>query len=129
MASFGELLSELRKDGGMTQRDLAQILHVSVSTVSNYEKDVHLPDVEKLISIADFFHVTTDYLLGRTEYNISLDELSKVVLRGKTVAEVVEMLQVLNEEQLNALGVALDDMYFKTSVIHKSQETKRNRDI
>lgn len=129
MASFGELLSELRKDRGMTQRDLGQVLHVSVSTISNYEKDVHLPDVEKLVNIADFFHVTTDYLLGRTEYNVSLDELSKVVLRGKTVAEVVEMLQVLNEEQLNALGVALDDMYFKTSVIHKSQETKRNRDI
>ena len=48
MARFGELLAELRKDSGMTQKQLAERLHVSVGTVSNYENGVHLPDLEKL---------------------------------------------------------------------------------
>ena len=67
MSKFGELLAELRQDRKMTQRDLAQILHVSVGTISNYENSVHFPDVEKLMELADFFGVTTDYLLGRSD--------------------------------------------------------------
>lgn len=63
MSNFGELLAELRLDRKMTQKDLAKMLFVSVGTISNYEKGVHFPDIEKLIDLADFFHVTTDYLL------------------------------------------------------------------
>ena len=62
MSKFGELLAELRLDRKMTQKDLAKMLFVSVGTISNYEKGVHFPDIEKLIDLADFFHVTTDYL-------------------------------------------------------------------
>lgn len=43
MAEFGELLAELRKDRSMTQHELADVLHVSVGTISNYEKSVHFP--------------------------------------------------------------------------------------
>lgn len=64
MAEFGELLPELRKDMGMTQQELASVLHISVVTVFNYEKGVYFPDLEKLVNMADFFHVTTDHLLG-----------------------------------------------------------------
>lgn len=65
MRKFGEILAELRQDHKLTQKDLAQEMFVSVGTISNYENGVHYPDVEKLISLADFFDVTTDYLLGR----------------------------------------------------------------
>ena len=65
MAQFNELLVELRQDRKMTQEELAQVLYVTSGTISNYENGVHLPDIEKLISLADFFDVTTDYLLGR----------------------------------------------------------------
>lgn len=41
MASFGELLAELRRDKNMTQKQLAEILHVTAGTIANYEKDVH----------------------------------------------------------------------------------------
>ena len=60
MASFEELLEELRSDKKMTQKDLANVLHVSVGTISNYERDVYYPEIEKLINLADYFHVTID---------------------------------------------------------------------
>lgn len=115
MASFGELLSELRKDRHMTQKDLAGILHVSVSTVSNYEKDVHLPDVEKLVDIADCFDVTTDYLLSRTASSMSPSVFQTAVLDGRPVSEVLKRIQLLSREQQHALGVVLDDMYLAAS--------------
>ena len=55
MAQFNELLVELRQDRKMTQEDLAKVLFVTSGTISNYENGVHLPDIEKLISLADFF--------------------------------------------------------------------------
>lgn len=54
MLPFGELIAELRLDKRMTQRELSDVLHVSVGTISNYENQVHLPDVEKLIELANF---------------------------------------------------------------------------
>lgn len=62
MAHLGELIAELRQDRGLTQKELGDILCVSSGTISNYENGVHLPDVDKVIALANYFHVTTDYL-------------------------------------------------------------------
>ena len=62
MAHLGELIAELRQDKGLTQKELGDILCVFSGTISNYENGVHLPDVDKVIALANYFHVTTDYL-------------------------------------------------------------------
>ena len=49
----------------MTQDDLAEILGISLSSYQKYERDAISPSYETLCKIADFYHVTTDYLLGR----------------------------------------------------------------
>ena len=66
MAQLGKILAKLRQERRLTKEQLGQVLCVSAGTISNYEKDVHLPDADKLIMLADYFHVSTDYLLGRT---------------------------------------------------------------
>lgn len=48
MATFGELLQELRKDHRLSQKQLADVIAVTTGTVSNYENNQHLPDIEKL---------------------------------------------------------------------------------
>lgn len=120
MATFGELLAELRKDHHMTQKDLAEVFHVSVGTISNYENGAHLPDVERLVCIADYFGVTTDYLLARTPYNIATDAFQAVTLNGKPAYEVLKLLQALSEEQQKAVDVVLGDMLFKSEVMRRS---------
>lgn len=71
MAEFGDMLSELRHDRNLTQAELALEIYVTPGTISNYESNVHYPDVEKLKQLADFFNVTTDYLLGRSKCSLS----------------------------------------------------------
>ena len=110
MAQFGELLAELRQEHGMTQQDLANILFVSVSTISNYEKGVHLPDIIKLSKIADYFHVTTDYLLGRSTSNLSPDILNQVIIEGKTAGELIKEIYSMSPERKQALARILSDM-------------------
>ena len=80
MANLGELLAELRHDRGLKQEELADILHLSKSTISSYERGQQLPPLDKLVCLADFFHVTTDYLLGRCDVSVSPDSLNAELL-------------------------------------------------
>ena len=93
MRSFGEILTSLREERGIYQKELAAILKVSVGTVSNYENNIHFPDQEALLQLADYFGVTVDYLLGRTSYRYSLDALNEEYAPGMTVAELVDIIQ------------------------------------
>lgn len=85
----GEILAELRRDKNIGQKELATFLKVSVGTVSNYENDVHAPDLTTLCRLADFFGVTTDYLLGRTEYRFDPALLNRHLSRDYTVTDII----------------------------------------
>lgn len=64
---IGERLFDLRKDAGLTQDELADILHINKHSISSYERDKsEPPDVVK-IAIAQYFQVSIDYLLGVTD--------------------------------------------------------------
>lgn len=103
MRSFGEILTSLREERGIYQKELAAILKVSVGTISNYENNVHFPDQEALIQLADFFGVTTDYLLGRTPYRYSLETLNREYAPGVTVADLVGIMQHFNPQNAASL--------------------------
>jgi transcriptional regulator with XRE-family HTH domain len=56
-------LSRLRKERGLTQRELAELLHISQTSVSKYERGAAEPDLEMVLAMADFFGVSTDEFL------------------------------------------------------------------
>lgn len=56
--SVGERLLKLRNEQGMTQEDLAEYLNVSRQSVSKWELNKTLPDVEKLMQLSDLYEVT-----------------------------------------------------------------------
>ncbi|MGB9662182.1 MAG: helix-turn-helix domain-containing protein [Moorellaceae bacterium] len=66
--SFGERLAALRREKGLSQAELARMLNMGQSTIAMYEKNKRRPDPETLERLADFFQVSVDYLLGRTNY-------------------------------------------------------------
>ena len=81
-----EQLQQLRKSRGLTQDDLAEILGISLSSYQKYERDAISPSYETLCKIADFYHVTTDYLLGREPATDPFDML-QLPEDQKSVAE------------------------------------------
>ena len=60
-------LKELRKKKGFSQLRLATDLHTTQNTISRYETGEREPGIDELIKIADYFNVSVDYLIGRTE--------------------------------------------------------------
>ena len=110
MALFGDLLSELRQDRGMTQEELAKILFVSTGTISNYENNVHYADIPKLIQLARYFNVTTDYLLGLSPCNLSPQILEQKTGAGRTWNQIVTDVQTLTSDRQKILSHILDDL-------------------
>lgn len=62
---FSIRLRELRKSKRLTQRQVADLLHVAQTTIANYERGSRMPDLEKLAQIGVLFQVSIDYLLGK----------------------------------------------------------------
>ncbi len=61
---FGENLRKLRKGRGMTQSELGGYVGLSKAVISKYETGIGYPSFDVLIRIAQYFGVSTDYLLG-----------------------------------------------------------------
>lgn len=64
---IGKRIKTLRNEKKILQKDLADQLNLSQQTISLYESDKRQPDYQTLQNIADFFNVSIDYLLGRTD--------------------------------------------------------------
>lgn len=65
---FPKRLRILREKRGMSQRTLAQLCGLSKNMISKFEKGEKAPSVQTLGQIADYFGVSTDYLLGRKKF-------------------------------------------------------------
>ena len=65
--TFAQNLATLRKNAGISQKALASILGISDAAVNMLEKEKRLPSFEILLALADYFNVSIDYLVGRSD--------------------------------------------------------------
>lgn len=82
MITFAERLKTERKKNNITQTQLAEKLYLDRSSISKYESGKQIPETPTLEKLADFFDVSIDYLLGKTdirnyEDNSSLNSINE----------------------------------------------------
>jgi len=92
---YGERLKALRSTMGLSQQELAHELNINRSTYARYELKQTQPDFETLQKIADFFNVTVDYLLGRS------DHPDKLGWGNLTETDVAKRMDKLREDLQN----------------------------
>ncbi len=95
---FSSNLKMLRHYKKLSQVELGKQLSVSKQSVSNWENDNILPSIEVLVRVAEFFQVSTDFLLG-------LNTSSKA---GRTID-----VSALTEEQIYHIQLVVDDLASK----------------
>lgn len=100
---FSKRLRNLRENKGMKQEELGDMLGLSASTIGMYEQGRRQADNETLIKIADFFDVSIDYLLGKTEvkkyeqpYENKLEEVLFSKAKELSEEEKKTVLSVIN---------------------------------
>jgi len=122
MIEIGSTLVKLRNEKGLCQKELSAHLSLSAGTISNYENNVHLPDLNTLRKLADYFGVTTDYLLGRTEQRCSPKTMTQYLTGDYETSEIVNTILSLDANGRNS---ALSYLFY----LKKASDTEHKGDI
>lgn len=94
-------IKELRISKGLKQSDLANLLHVVQTTISNWENDRTEPDFDSLRQMAELFDVSADYLLGQSD----VKKKEKPVVKDDRLNRKLELL---NDENLQRMEDYVD---------------------
>ncbi len=100
--SIGKKLKELRKEKSLTQKELAQILSVTIPTLSHWECGYQEPSCSDLIHLCQFFNISVDYLLGRTDElggAIALDRSPTAPVYSNEEAELLAIYRNMTHAQ------------------------------
>lgn len=106
-------IKELRKEQSKTLKAVAEALGTSHQVISRYELEITQPDFDTLIRIANYFNVSVDYLLGRTE-----DRQGQNLQKEKGLSEneqaLIELFNCVPEDKqalvLSMIQVALKNL-------------------
>ena len=125
---FASILRNLRKANHVTQRHLADSLYIDCSTVTKWETGKAIPSPETLNKVADYFGVSVDYLLGRTNSRSAPDDSSKgvkVPVLGNVQAGIpIEAVEdIIDYEEISQEMASRGD-YFALKVRGTSMEPK-----
>lgn len=93
----------------LTQTDIAKQLHLSSSTISHYEKGLTVPPTEVVYRLAEFYNVTTDYILGKSASKTNLNETYAIKLTNKmTIGDAVEIITKMNDTEREHLAYFIE---------------------
>jgi len=119
---FGNILRYLREEMELSQVDLAKKLNITSQALSQYELNKRMPDIEMINKIADFFNVSVDYLLGRTdEKKIILDSVNDASIEYYADNKIIKDINGLSPESKKDL-----EEYIKLLKLRDMQ--KRNKE-
>lgn len=112
-SDFPRILTLLRKERGISQKEAAASLNVSQALLSHYEKGIRECGLDFVVRTADFYGVSCDYLLGRsperTGTTISIDEIPEDDALGKENSFKGSILPILNKKLIvNSLHIIFD---------------------
>ncbi|MEG2002859.1 MAG: helix-turn-helix transcriptional regulator, partial [Clostridia bacterium] len=104
--TIGKRIANLRKDKNISQEDLGEALSVSRQSVSRWESDANIPEVDKLIELGKFFNVSLAYILNGEEFH-KTDEESN----SDSDFDVEEVKQILNAfvEESNKMKIVAEE--------------------
>ena len=112
----GERLKRLRKEKKLTQTELGKIINVTKVSISGYESGDRTPDTDNLRRLSDFFGVSSDYLLGRTDnpnqidYINSNEEDEKIMLIKRITRDFPEV-DLMFDDMKSFTAEDMKDLY------------------
>lgn len=133
---FGDRLKILRIDKGLSQQDIGEIVGKSQQAVAVWEKGLYEPDNESLIRLADYFNVSTDYLLGlveekrlyaqiTTEIDIDNPDLEKAYQEiGSAINQLLLNGTITDKQAVMLLEDAKREIRAKIELIRESAERR-----
>ena len=112
LIKFGERLNHLRTEKGLSQEKIAQELGYSKGAISFYELGKRNPDIAFLDTAANYFGVSTDYLLGRTPNRTTDTDLKSVCEYTRLSEKAITNIKQLNNTDLDIFNIMCESEDF-----------------
>lgn len=109
--NLGDKIRKLRKTKDISQEKLAEILNVHITNIGRYETNKQSPSAETVRKLAEYFDVTTDYLLFEESKNISTTKI-----RDKELLGQFEKVEEMETDDRRAVKIILDAMIAKHKI-------------
>lgn len=103
-------LKVLRNKKGISQQKLADAVGVSQQSINKYENHKIEPDIETLIKIADFFETSVDYLIGHTDIDHIIEEITPCTLNDEEM-QLINRYRQLSSKQKSGIQSVLDSYH------------------
>ncbi len=107
--NFNLRLKQLRQRHKLTQSELAEILGLKPTAISNYESKRNEPSFDKLIALSKYFDVSCDYLLGISDAYLPVG--GEVL--DKDIVDFFNLYQQLNQDSANELKSYIEYLIYK----------------
>ena len=101
-------LKSLRNEKGISQQQLADVIGTTQQSINKYENHKIEPDIATLISIAQYFNTSVDYLIGNTEVNRVIENVEKYDL-NKTEANLITQFRLLNNKEKESIFMVINN--------------------
>lgn len=130
---FCKRLRMLRKELAKTQQDMAKILRVNRSTYGAYETGKIMPPADKLKVLSDIFHVSLDYLLGKSNVREKDDTVADVTDVSDAIQRLLRQIEndtqnvafegeIMSEEMREILATSLENSLKMARLIGKGRK-------
>ncbi len=116
--NFNVRLKQLRQKHRLTQGDLADILALKPTAISNYESSRNEPSFEKLIALSRYFNVSCDYLLGITDAYFPVS--GEVI--DKDIVEFFNLYQQLDSENCEMLHDYMEYLLYRQTTHERERK-------
>lgn len=117
--NFAHRLKSLREEKDVKQVELAKVLNLTSATLSQYEKGIREPNLDNVSLLAEYFNVSTDYLLGRTNIrNTTKSAELEIIEKLNFSDDIKEALRMLSE-----LSPANQEKMMKIAKVFLEEET------
>lgn len=103
-----ENLKKLRKNAKISQQQLADVIGVSQQSINKYENHMVEPDISTLMSIANYFSTSVDYLIGNTEVERRIENTQKYDLNNEEKM-FIDGYRKLNETEKEIIGLIISN--------------------
>ena len=124
--SLGEKIRELRKSKGLSQYELAREISVSQATVASWENNTRKPSIELIRQMANYFSVSSDYLLGSESQDNEID-ISKKINEALLQLELEADSLMFDGEPMDDTTKQLLTLSLKNTLALAKLESERNK--
>lgn len=126
--NLGEKIKKLRLDNGLKQKDLSEILGISISNISKYESNDVAPSLETIKTLSKIFGVSVEYLIGSNQdalskyFNILIYDKYAYILGSKSAEDIIEIID--NSLYMYFTSEDLAEIY--NNINHLSERSKKD---